>query len=84
MSRPQQPVVASATRAEVVNLAADTPKGYSALYIGVTGNVVVDLADGDTNVTFSNVPVGFFPVSVSKVYSTGNGTTAGSILGLKW
>ena len=50
--------------------------GCRALYIGVTGNVKVDMVGG-TAVTFANVPVGIFPVSVTRVYSTG--TTASSI-----
>jgi len=49
------------------------------LYLGVTGNLVVTVRDGG-DVTFSNVPVGFFPVNVSRVKSTG--TTATSIVAL--
>lgn len=49
------------------------------LYIGVTGDVVVDMVGGGT-VTFKAHPVGYLLASVSRVYSTG--TTATNILGL--
>jgi hypothetical protein len=39
------------------------------LYVGVSGNLKVDTISGST-VTFQNVPVGFFPVQVKKVYAT--------------
>ncbi len=50
-----------------------------ALYIGVTGNVNVRMADGMT-VLFSNVPVGVLPVQVDIVLSTS--TTASTIVAL--
>ncbi len=78
-----QPIYANAMTGAAINLAADTDISYRALYVGVTGSVKVDTAGGST-LTFANVPVGFFPVSVKKVYSTANGTTAASILGLNW
>ncbi len=60
------------------------------LYIGVTGDVKVTLmpsnlivngaaVTGDT-VVFKNVPVGFMPVLVRRVWSTGTG--ASEILGI--
>ena len=49
------------------------------LYIGDSGNLKVDTISGST-VTFNNVPVGFFPVQVKKVY--GNGTDAKKIIAL--
>lgn len=51
-----------------------------ALYIGVTGDVCVDFAEGGTNVVFKAVPVGVFPVQVTRVYLTG--TTATDIVRL--
>lgn len=51
-----------------------------ALYIGTTGNVAVVMADDQTTVTFSNVPVGILPVQVTKVMSTN--TTASDIVAL--
>ena len=51
-----------------------------ALYIGVTGNVAVVMAEDSSAVTFIAVPVGILPVQVTKVMSTN--TTASSILAL--
>lgn len=52
------------------------------LYIAVTGNVTVRMADylndpqaAYDNVLFSNVPVGVLPIQVDKVYSTGTSAT---------
>ena len=55
------------------------------LYVGSTGNVKVALHSQATGVaadvvTFIDVPVGFMPVLVSRVYATG--TTASEILGV--
>lgn len=50
-----------------------------ALYIGVTGDVAVRTAQGQT-VTFKAAPVGVLPVQVDKILSTG--TTATNILAL--
>lgn len=52
----------------------------SALYIGVAGDVTVDLEDRGTNVTFKAVPVGILWVAVNRVYATA--TTATNILAL--
>lgn len=66
---------------------ADLVPGVDALYVGVTGNVKVDLPNlpgqpGRSTVTFMNVPVGMFPVACKKVYATG--TTASQIIGMNW
>lgn len=50
------------------------------LYIGVSGDVKVDMASSGTAIVFKAVPVGFLYVSVVKVYSTG--TTATNIVAL--
>lgn len=57
------------------NDGADLPK-KGLLYIGVSGNLRVTTLGGST-ITFANVPVGFFPVRVARVWATG--TTATSI-----
>jgi hypothetical protein len=44
------------------------------LYIGTTGNLKV-LTSGDDIVTYTAVAVGFFPVHVKKVFSTGTGAS---------
>jgi len=47
----------------------------AALYVGGTGDVRVDMANGGT-VTFINVPDGtFLPILVKKVYVTGTDAT---------
>jgi hypothetical protein len=45
-----------------------------ALYIGVAGDVKVDMADGST-VTFAGVANGILPISVKRVYLTGTAAT---------
>jgi hypothetical protein len=50
-----------------------------ALYVGVSGNINVRMADGQT-VLFSNVPVGIFPIQVDMVLATS--TTATTIVAL--
>lgn len=72
---------------DVTNATGDAASCYAkALYIGTTGNVAI-VAAGDrsnagagTAVTFTAVPVGFFPVQVRRVMSTN--TTASTIVGL--
>lgn len=49
------------------------------IYVGVSGHVAVRMASG-AEVTFTNVPVGFFPVQVDMVKSTS--TTATTMLAL--
>ncbi len=51
-----------------------------ALYVGVTGNIAVQMADDENTLTFANVPVGILPIQVIKVLSTG--TTATNIIAL--
>jgi hypothetical protein len=61
----------------------DLPNGVAcALYIGVTGDVVVTLADMDdgTSVTFKAHPVGYMLTQVKRVWATS--TTATNILAL--
>lgn len=56
---------------------------YNSLYIGVTGDLAVTplRAPTDVSVVFKNVPVGFFPIAVRRVWTTG--TAALSIIGLR-
>jgi hypothetical protein len=51
-----------------------------ALYIGVTGDVKVDLINSGTAITFKAHPVGYLLAGVRRVYATG--TTATNILAL--
>lgn len=53
----------------------------SALYIGVSGDVKVDVEGSGTAIVFKAVPVGFLPVRVTKVYVVSEGG-ASSIIAL--
>lgn len=66
--------------AVVPNDSADLAKPARALYVGVSGDISVDTWAGDQAVLFKNVPVGFFPVCVIRVYATN--TTATNIVAL--
>lgn len=46
-----------------------------ALYVGVAGDVKVDMADGTTAIIFSNAPVGVLPISITKIYKIGTAAT---------
>lgn len=51
------------------------------LYVGVAGNVTLDMAESGSTITFTGVPAGtFMPLRVKRVRSTG--TTASSIVAL--
>jgi len=51
-----------------------------AIYVGVTGNIAVKMAEDENTLTFANVPVGILPIQVSQVLSTG--TTATTMIAL--
>lgn len=69
-----------ASRAIAVTPAdSDLTLPFRGLYVGTTGNIKVTDLYGNA-VTFNSVPVGFFPVGVTRVWSTG--TTASNIVGL--
>ena len=69
-----------ATSANVVTKSDSTTFAPSTLYIGTAGDVVVDTMDGQTDITFKNVPSGaFLPVLVVKVKAA---TTAADIVRL--
>lgn len=55
----------------------------AALYIGVSGDVAVNMTQGNGIVTvvFKAVPVGILPIQVTQVLSTG--TTATNVLALR-
>ena len=46
-----------------------------ALYVGVAGDVTVDMADGSASILFKSVPVGVLKIAVSKVHKTGTAAT---------
>jgi len=63
---------AAVTPSDTVNL----PKPCKRLWIGGagTGALKVDTLGGDT-LTFAGVPIGWFDVQATRVYSTGTGVT---------
>lgn len=64
-----------------VSAVTSIPNGKCrALYVGVTGNITLRTDDDDSDVLFSNVPVGVFPVNAYWVKATG--TTATNIVAL--
>lgn len=66
------PVVTSVTNHQFSN-------PFYALYIGVSGDVIVDLGDS-TQITFKAVPVGMLNIFGTQVYKVG--TTATNIVAL--
>jgi hypothetical protein len=56
----------------------ELPKVTSRIWVGVTGNIKVDLVGGDT-VTLTAVPVGMLAVKAVRLYATG--TTATTMVG---
>jgi hypothetical protein len=47
------------------------------LYVGVGGNVTVDMVNGGTSITFTNVqPGSLLPIQATRVYSTGTNATS--------
>ena len=82
-SSPTTPWQATRVSAVTPSDSADLASYPKALYIGVTGDVVVvpKHADNDTDtVTFKAHPVGYMPIQVRRVMSTN--TTATNILAL--
>ena len=51
-----------------------------AIYVGVSGDVKVDMVTGGTGIVFKAVPVGVFQIQAVKVYATL--TTATNLIGL--
>lgn len=49
------------------------------LYVGVEGDLKVETSGGDV-VTFKNMPVGYVPIQVVKIFATG--TSANEIIAL--
>jgi hypothetical protein len=84
MTAPQyvQELSIPAARAVAVtpNDSADLASYTRALYIGVSGNLVVDMVDQGSPITFTAVPVGILPIRVKRVRSTS--TTATNIVAL--
>ena len=54
---------------------ATVPTVTRRIYVGVSGDVKVDLQGGETGVTFKAAPVGFLDIHATKVYATGTAAT---------
>lgn len=66
--------------AQAVTPSDSTVVLFRGLYVGTGGDLVVDMVDGATDVTFTNVQDGsILPIAVSKIKAA---TTATSIVGL--
>ena len=55
---------------------ADLPVASTSIYVGVSGNVKVTMPGGEI-LTFNNVPVGWHPIRVTRVWTS---TTASNII----
>lgn len=80
-------VFASATYANVITTTAgpNTVANFMALYVGGTGNVVVQILNNDSHITFADVTAGsILPVYVTEIANSVGGTTATNIIGLNW
>ncbi len=62
-----------------LELDAPIKPACKALYVGKAGDLTVDVANSGKQV-FKNVPVGIFPIAVSKVHSDSKAT---DIVGLR-
>jgi hypothetical protein len=72
---------AAVTPADGADLAKGATEAWPrALYIGVSGDVCVDLLDAGSAIVFKSVPIGILPVRVKRVRSTS--TTATNILAM--
>lgn len=60
--------------------ASATNQIFRAIYVGVSGDVVMRSSQTSAQVTYKAVPVGIHPVNCQWVYATG--TTATDIVGL--
>lgn len=59
---------------------SDLPALTRAIYVGVTGDVKVDLETTGTGITFKAMPVGIHRIRAKRVYATG--TTATNLVAL--
>ena len=71
---------AASAAAVTPNDSVDLDPPARALYIGVAGDVKVDMFGAGTAVVFTAMPVGEHPIRVTRVYSTD--TTATNIVAL--
>lgn len=53
----------------------DLPHTASAIYVGVAGNITVDLEGIGTGILLKSVPVGITKLKITRVYSAGTAAT---------
>lgn len=81
----QTPIDGPAVVGQAITLSGDTVLAQPSrgIWVGGSGTVVVNFINGGTNISIVGVPAGtLLPFRVSKIYSSGNGTTATSIVAL--
>jgi hypothetical protein len=69
----------SATGGVAVTAGTPLASESKAIYVGTSGDLVAKLSGGET-LTFANLPVGLYPLSISLVVASG--TTADDIVAL--
>lgn len=57
------------------NDSTDLTNTSRALYVGVAGDLTVDLAVSGQSITFKNAEVGYHPLRVTRVYATNTAAT---------
>ncbi len=62
------------------NDAVDITHTSRAIYVGVSGDITVHMADETTAVVFKSVPAGILPVRVDRILATG--TSASDLVAL--
>jgi hypothetical protein len=76
-------VFASAINYGAVDISgADHAVDFNAIYVGVSGDVIVEATAGGTEVTFTGAPVGWLPVKGAVIVKTG--TTATNMVWANW
>lgn len=71
-----EPEAYRAAAAVTPNDSADLPGGpCKGLYIGVAGNVTVDMDNGGSSILFTAAPVGVLPIVARRVRATGTAAT---------
>jgi hypothetical protein len=71
--------VKSAVKGKAVAKSDTVPNVFRALYVGTSGDLVVQLQGDSAPRTFKNAPIGYHPLSTKLVM---NATTAADIVGL--
>jgi len=77
-----QAVADNYTVADAITPSDTTVVAFDAVYVGATGNVVVDMLNGGSTITFTAVPAGtLLKIGVVKVHAA---STATGLIGLNY